>query len=554
MAAAQLIDSVPVAGQIARALAAASGGLQLAQTYFEMAVSPGAYVFDIVQTHDLSVTILPDKMNNEFPAPPDGYTLYYKVSYLFDNGTAHVRDAVDVSDPHVLSIPITFPGVPRGGQVKISIGFYWRQSRLPIGQNDTLVGQGDTGLVDNTMDQAPDLRIVQKKIAIQPTTKYIHTQKTALDAGGLHYWLSTGAAPPYTPPPGGNTPGLADFRSITVRQGTSDPPQEGYVGYAWKAFSTGIKGCTGGAPGVFDQMANVNTDAGNSGKNAQNGYVNSLPLCGFESGVQVGYNLLTRSAANIYLDTSKGFIRPVNLDPPAYSGQSSNQAFGRLNLGSDRCLLHPAGHVVSINSVSDKIEILKLPRVQGKIAAVTDDQATNFFLARTFAATGDRPGLVMSPGPAAISPDGAILVLEQDNNRIQAFDLGGNPVPFFKGQGVKYFLELDATEGSAYLDVAVEFTGYIYVLSRDNGNNHRLDIYHPTQTGTQPISTTEGVNAANLTVDFWRSVYTLNYEVLKLPVVGTIPSFTEPSVSLWLPTPPHEGLNRRDPRPFVPRK
>src|SRR4029077_3378107 len=116
-----------------------------------------------------------------------------------------------------------------------------------------------------------------------------------------------------------------------------------------------------------------------------------------------------------------------------------------------------------------------------------------------------------------------------ENHRIQAFDLGGNPVPFFKGQDVKYFLQLDTTV--AYLDVAVEFTGYIYVLSRDNANNHRLDIYHPTQTGTQPISTTEGVNAANLAVDFWRSVYTLNYEVLKLPPPnGTIPSFTEPSV------------------------
>jgi len=59
-----------------------------------------------------------------------------------------------------------------------------------------------------------------------------------------------------------------------------------------------------------------------------------------------------------------------------------------------------------------------------------------------------------------------------------------------------------------------------------------MDIYHPTQEGTEPISTTQHINAAKLTVDFWRNVYTLNYEVLQLPGSG----ITEPTVSLWVPT------------------
>ena len=37
-----------------------------------------------------------------------------------------------------------------------------------------------------------------------------------------------------------------------------------------------------------------------------------------------------------------------------------------------------------------------------------------------------------------------------------------------------------------------------------------------------------------LTVDFWRNVYTLNYEPLRLPS-GAFPAITEPSVSFWLP-------------------
>ena len=122
--------------------------------------------------------------------------------------------------------------------------------------------------------------------------------------------------------------------------------------------------------------------------------------------------------------------------------------------------------------------------------------------------------------------------------RIQAFDLGGNPAPFFKAQRDPYFPYLSATEGSTYLDLAVEFSGYLYVLSRSgNPPVFRLDIYHPAPAGSQPICTTRGMNASRLNVDFWRNVYTLNYEVLKLPS-GQIPARTEPSVSFWAPPPP----------------
>jgi hypothetical protein len=145
-----------------------------------------------------------------------------------------------------------------------------------------------------------------------------------------------------------------------------------------------------------------------------------------------------------------------------------------------------------------------------------------------------------SPMAACITAEGVILVLEQSNNRIQAFDLGGNSVPYFKRLTNSYFLYLRETEGSTYLDLAVEFTGYMYVLSRNsNPPVFRLDIYHPAQADTKPICTTKGMNAARLTVDFWRNVYTLNYEVLKLPS-GQIPSRTEPSLSFWVPTPPTE--------------
>lgn len=86
-------------------------------------------------------------------------------------------------------------------------------------------------------------------------------------------------------------------------------------------------------------------------------------------------------------------------------------------------------------------------------------------------------------------------------NRIQAFDLGGNPVPHFKNQKVPYFLTLPATIDNTYIDLAVEFSGYLYVISADANNVHRLDIYHPTQAGTAPLCTTMNLNAARIALD-----------------------------------------------------
>jgi hypothetical protein len=156
-----------------------------------------------------------------------------------------------------------------------------------------------------------------------------------------------------------------------------------------------------------------------------------------------------------------------------------------------------------------------------------------------------------NPVAATVAADGTILVIEAGAPtattplpaRIQAFDIGGNPKPFFPQQPVPYVLELTATPNTAgwqYLDLAIEYGGFIYVLSQLQGTN-RLDIYSPGQTGTAPISTTTGFNAAKIAVDFWRNVYTLNYEVI--PTTGSPPAFTEPSISLWVPSDSCVGAN-----------
>ena len=535
-------DAVPVAGEIMEAVSIAVGDASLIETSVELANTPWTYVSDLVFTHDLSVTILKDSGNPNANPPDPGDDTFpkaansYTVTAMFDAGTPYQQTfALNAPVPSTIP-PVVFSNVPLGGNVNVSVAFV--QKAIVPGQEDVLLGKGTTGLIPNAVATAPTFAIEELSFPISANTIYQHRQKTTLDASSNHVWAA-GAAP--TANAGNTTCGaagtLCGFRSISVRQGTGSV--RGYVGYAWQAQNTnsGIApSCVGGGVGQLDQEANLNTDSGNNGANAQMGYVNGA--CGIGvGGVKVAYNLLSHSSANFYLDTTNPnvpMVRQVTLEPtPAFASPLSGQAWGALNFSSDSLLLHPAGHLVSINNQNNKIETHQIPS-----ASMADATAQVQLLAQVKSGKGSRPGLIDSPVAAAISADGVILVLEVGNNRVQAFDLGANPVRHFTKQSSPYSLTLggtDPTQGWQYLDLAVEFTGYMYVLSyNQNTFIYRLDLYHPDQPDSSPIATTQNINAARLTVDFWRNVYTLNYEVLQLPG-GVAAGLTEPSVSLWTP-------------------
>ncbi len=363
-------------------------------------------------------------------------------------------------------------------------------------------------------------RSTQDLLPITSSTVYQHRQKTTLDAQGNHLWACApapaAAASACEPNPGN----LCSFRNITVNS-------LGYIGYGWNSYN--VAACGGGA-GQLDQMATLFQSNDSSG-NAQSGY--AFTPCALNPGTKLVYDPLGRSGVNYYVDLSNGsnIIRQINLSPPSFDDPRSDKAWGQFNLNSDDLLLHPAGALVSINSNTSRMESLRLPG-----AAVPDSSA---LLANVHGGLGTRPGLFNTPTVSTITSDGVLLILESGNNRIHAVDLAANPVQFFKNQSTQYFLNFSETGGAGtqYLDIAVEFSGFIYVLSVSN-SVYRLDIYHPDQTGTSPICTTMGINAAKVTVDYWRNVYSLNYEVLKMPN-GSLPNgITEPSISQWIPTAP----------------
>ncbi len=95
-------------------------------------------------------------------------------------------------------------------------------------------------------------------------------------------------------------------------------------------------------------------------------------------------------------------------------------------------------------------------------------------------------------------------------------------------------MSLKDPQCKTYLLMLTELKGYIYVLSfagdGSSPDDYLLDIYEPTGAF---LCQTRGVNAAQMVVSMWRSVYTLNYQHILGPG-----GRTEPSVSEWIPSTP----------------
>ncbi len=511
-----LLDAIPVIGGFMAAVACIGVITQLAETSVQIANSPTTYVGKVVFTHDVEVTISPDPLD---PAGFPATATYYKVTAQFDQGSPWVieRDlpGTTVTDP----IMVTFEGVPFGGRVSISVGFY--------SDTDWLAGQGSVGPVDNVSSNGPlmlAITITENLVPMESDTVYSHKEIIELDAQGNHQWVASDSPPEVTTVQGECESADGQLCSLT---GITVSTVSAAVGYAWESYNSQVSGCATGGPSQLYQFANLSVTS-----DPQSGYL--YAGCGFRGATRIVYDLLGKSDFNFYLDPTdqKNLIRQIRLtgDNPEFDGPDSNKAWGQLQFESDAMLLHPAGRIISIHSASNKIEVIELPA-----AAVADDEAP---LSQAYSGKGIREGLMNGPTLAALAPDGSILILETANNRIQAFDLGANPVPLFR-EGAYTVPLVDQATG--YLDLSVENAGYMYVLSytgQTGSLEFRLDIYTPDG---DHLARTTGFAAAKLAVNYWRDIFALNYQVLRLPN-GSLPASTEPSVSHWIPSTPSANL------------
>jgi hypothetical protein len=228
-------------------------------------------------------------------------------------------------------------------------------------------------------------------------------------------------------------------------------------------------------------------------------------------------------------DTDLGYtIRRVDLDPKTGAiTWDTGTSLGSFPIAVSAAALHSSGRVVAIHTDF------------GRIGQLLPTNTTQPALAAFGAGNGGEIGLLSSPIALAITNPGVIIVLEAGANQLSAFDLNANPLRyFFAGTGQPLGFTLALPTKRTWLDISVEGSGQIYLLSSTGDGSdpadYHLDVY--TSDG-QPLATkSSGVNAARLAVDYWRSIYVANFTALLdtasgKPRIDPAIGVAEPSVS-----------------------
>ncbi|MGE4239489.1 hypothetical protein [Ramlibacter sp.] len=500
-------DALPFgAGLVIQAVIAVGLAAEIIQTSVEVANSPWIYDYELTLTHDLTVTINPDPADAAgFPATA---THYQVVATCDGERQPHTSCWLPVSTTgttRTQPLTYTFSNFPKGGNVVLNALF-----------------ASDTGWLAGTVEQPPSIpnlvdtatiTIKENLVPISAATRYSHKQVSAWD-GSKHVWRA-GAAPAAGTLSCGNDAGnLCQLGGITLSETFAS------LGYWWRSASADVRAYGSGATGQLYSFANLSFT-----QDAQSGYAS--PPQGFPTAAPVAYDRASTTSAAYYVDTSSGqnIVRCISMSaagtPPAIDLPGSNRAVGRFSLPSD-ALLVTQGKIVSFNVAANKMETLSA-------RAPTTDAAAP--LSTVTAGPGTREGLIDGPVCATANKEGTIFVLEQGNNRIQAFTTGGNAAPLVQGHGDASTFPLRSYPGGVtYLDLAIDSMGYFFVLARDvQSGVVNMDIY--SNVGTY-VATTPDVRGGKLAIDTWRNAYLLNTQKLANTAV------TEPSVSQWIPSTP----------------
>jgi len=510
----QAVVAVPIVGWIFKIAEIAATLAAIAVAIGEVLSSQALTDNSITLSLDMQVTIEHDADDFRFPPEADTYevtatlakTLVYKAS----------GPIVPPGGQRTAPIVATIENVPSGGTVTIDV--------VLKSADGWIAATATTGPLAATPEAAGEITLTVKNKLVPLTAQTQYQHDLVLESqNGAHLWVPTPQGPTAT------RSALSCARNDTLCQlaQISMSPRTGMVGYAWRTGGLGVDQCGGGPPGVLYSFQNVFAAAPpDSGL--------KFAGCGFNLPAGLAYNPAgppSGSGGNFYFEPAAdgdGFsLRSVTLDTSTPFDLQQTTNWGRFTQALDSVSVHPSGYIVGVASATHKLEILTPPD-----EAAADDMPSQSPWATMRSGLGSRAGLMNTPVAVTVY-GGAILVLEQGNQRIQAFDVTANPVPIFAGKTSPFLLLMSEPEAVVYLDLSADALGFLYVLSyvNDGGSpaDYRLDIYEP---GGDFLVRTTGIAAGRMTVDPFRTVYTVNYEA----VAGA--ARIEPSLSQWIPSTP----------------
>ncbi len=538
-------DSTPILGAALMVGNIAVDTAEIAQTGFAINNSSWSASFVLSRTHRVEVQVLPDENNFQFPEAADTAVLILKspkgkVDRHVRLNKATVAENVPVSDidgtpasgkplfdpgsaDTVEAIFHTFFEVPEGGEIDVIALFTAGSSGYVVGHAKYRIG--------NVGEVKTAFRITQIKVALTDKSIYRHKRILRYDTQGELRWTET-ATPPatvYNLASDGTAAGqISGLLSIAIND------KSGALGYS---FTTEIDGRFRTVAKNVSAKANDPSEgyrekvyAGDTNVFVLYDMLSEPKTPGVNFILQLKYDPVTRQ--NTY------FAKTVTIDPASGDfGISESVNRGKFRVAIDAAAYDAThGMVAGLDYTHRRLHILTLSDRE-----LDDDDTTHngsvYSVPRNIvgaAGAGFKTlrDILYDPRAVAFAAGGALMVIDRTpiGDYARMFSSSGTALNYSPFGG--YFKPLKAENRPVvYLDLSVDADGYFFVLKRLGGGaapeDYKLDLYAPDGTH---LSQTGGMTAHKMRSDFWRNIYTLNYER-----TGKDGSYSEPTLSIWVP-------------------
>jgi hypothetical protein len=510
-----------VIGEVYEMLAVVGDVLTLAESIGETIASPWVIENRVTLTYPATVTVSRDLARGAatWPATARSWRIEAKIDGAAAltpvTGTLNTGGATQ-SDPLVLHLTAPF-----GGKT-----ITWSIVVLDAAGNQ--VGTGAAQFANDDASNPPStpaFAITELPAAITPATVFRRADTTIYSptAGG-YTWCS--ATPECSATPDNGTLHSAGTPVVT---GVAVATRLGVAGIVWKQDD---KYWLRGVP-LAENGSTISLGGATTQGYARRPFLLLDALVG--AGDLANHVLLEPD------NTEPGYhVRRLNIDPATGAlSWDPSVSLGYFTLEVSAAALHSSGHVVAIHTDSGRLGRV-LPLSNPPLAPLATVPLAP--RASYTAGSGTQVGLLSSPTAVAVTNPGTLIVLEAGASQLAAFDLNGNPVRQF-GTASPAAFTLPLLQARTYLDVAVDGSGQIYVLSYQGDGSqpvqYRIDVFSPTGAPISVLSI--GNNVPHLAVDYWRSIYAANFTALLdtgtgQPRIDPALGVAEPSLSRFDPS------------------
>ncbi len=538
--AAKILNAIPLFGEVFAALEVVGDVATLAEVSAETIASPWVIENEVSLTYDATITVSHDPRDSTFPATARKWRLEAIIDGAkVPNPQSGVINQNGKLESAPLQLSVT---TPFGGST-----IQWSIVMLDAAGNQ--VGTGvSTKLTNDDPANPPSsvaFAITELPATVDGDTVFKRASTTTYSSAAAGYTWSDQVT---------NTGGTVQSSDIQQVTSVAVATLAGVVGVVWEQGNRyWLRGVPVAQNGPTIKLTTTPTE----------GYARRpfLLLDSFVARTDVGNHVLLEPDPT----TDAYHIRKVTLDSTTGAiSWDSTASYGTFLLPVSAAALHASGRVVAIHTDSGRI---------GWLQPVNTPRSA---LAAYSAGPGIQTGLLSSPIAIAVTNPGVVLILEAGTSQIAAFDLNGNPVPYFpaaltrrrlvapaggrpKGDSAAGQFTLPLASQGTYLDLSVDGSGQMYALyytaDGSSPSDYHVDVY--TASGAVLDTHSPGVNVPHLAIDYWRSIFAANYNPLSTlgtttPRIDPALGVAEPSVSRFDPSEatlaapaPHRRRRRR---------